>query len=387
MPFTFEGYRNTNFSAGGIQAKLHPFTNHTQTYQITGPSETIIISDGADSNVLAGDIDISDGTDDIPYDATQYVIGGSVIAPGARFISMEAIATLQGSDGNTYTAIMFDFDINFSGAINQSNSYNAQTETSFFMAFIPNGFDPSDGISMSEIGQNGLPPGTIPPIGVTLSSPVTVFNGTHMTVCFTRGTLIKTPEGEIPIESLSVGDLVTTMDDGYEAIRWIGSTKRDAIDFTINPKLRPVRIPAGAFGSGLPHQDLLVSRQHRILVRSKVADRVFKAPEILVPAVHLVGFNGIHEACDVEQVEYFHFLFDKHEIVWANGSPAESLFTGPEALKALGPEARDEITELFPQIIADDYEPVPARFIPKKGKDIKKLLERHAKNDRFLYTA
>ncbi|MBI1495559.1 Hint domain-containing protein [Rhodobacteraceae bacterium MYP1-1] len=241
------------------------------------------------------------------------------------------------------------------------------------MAFIPNGFDVSDGVSLSELGQNGLPPGTIPPIGVTLSSPTVLFNDTHLIVCFTRGTLIKTPEGEIPIEKLCVGDLVATMDDGCEAIRWIGSTKRDEIDFAINPKLRPVRIPAGAFGSGLPHQDLLVSRQHRMLVRSKVADRVFGAPELLVPAIHFVGFNGIHEACDVEQVEYYHILFEKHEIVWANGSPAESLFTGPEALKALEPEVRNEITELFPEIVTEDYEPIPARLIPKKGKDIRKL--------------
>ncbi|MDP0928237.1 Hint domain-containing protein, partial [Paracoccus onubensis] len=57
--------------------------------------------------------------------------------------------------------------------------------------------------------------------------------------CFTLGTLIETNEGNKPIEELQPGDLIATMDDGYQPIRWIGHTTRDAIDLARNPKLKP----------------------------------------------------------------------------------------------------------------------------------------------------
>ena len=76
-------------------------------------------------------------------------------------------------------------------------------------------------------------------------------------------------------------------------------------------------------------------------------------------------------------------LFDSHQVVYANGTPSESLFTGPEALRSLSPEAREEITTLFPEICAPDFAPSAAREIPC-GKRQKKLLERHFKSDKQL---
>src|SRR5690606_32364085 len=98
--------------------------------------------------------------------------------------------------------------------------------------------------------------------------------------CFTLGTLIETNEGNKPVEELQPGDLIATMDNGYQPIRWIGHTTRDAIDLAQNPKLKPIRIAAGALGNGLPERDLTVSRQHRVLVRSKIAQRMFGAEEV-----------------------------------------------------------------------------------------------------------
>ena len=63
----------------------------------------------------------------------------------------------------------------------------------------------------------------------------------------------------------------------------------------------------------------------------------------------------------------------------AEGAPAESLFTGQEALKAVSPAARAEILALFPQIAEAGYEPVPARFIPS-GRMQKQAVARHLKN-------
>ena len=205
-------------------------------------------------------------------------------------------------------------------------------------------------------------------------------------VCFARGTLIKTPAGEVRVEDLTAGDDVLTMDTGPQKIRWIGSTQRDSIDLAANPKLRPVRITAGALGDGLPAQDLLVSRQHRFLVRSAIAQRMFETSEVLLPAIKLIDLDGIDIAEDVDSVEYFHILFDRHEIVRSNGAWSESLFTGPEALQAVPFASAQEIKKLFPEICEPDYEPASARHIPETGKLMRKLVARHKKNNKPLYT-
>jgi hypothetical protein len=205
--------------------------------------------------------------------------------------------------------------------------------------------------------------------------------------CFTTGTLIKTQGGEVAVENLAVGDMVLTMDNNYRPIRWIGSKSLDSIDLTLHPKLAPVRISAGAIGNNMPETDLTVSPQHRVLVRSVIAERMFGTHEVLLPAIKLVELDGIEQVQDATEVTYWHMLFDGHEIVFSNGAPTESLFTGPEALKSLSPETREEITQLFPEISAPGYVPTPARPIPAKGKLMKQLVTRHAKNNKVLLAA
>ena len=207
-------------------------------------------------------------------------------------------------------------------------------------------------------------------------------------ICFARGTLIKTDKGQIAVEDLGVGDHVFTMDCGYQPINWIGSMTLDVIDLAQHPKLRPIRIRKDALGPGYPEQDLIVSPQHRILVRSRIAHRMFDTDEVLIPANKLLSLDGVTVEEDTSQgVEYFHMLFDSHQIVFSNGAPSESLFTGPEALKAVSPAARAEIEMLFPAITAPDFQARPVRPIPEKGKHMKKLVQRHYVNDKPIYAA
>ena len=205
-------------------------------------------------------------------------------------------------------------------------------------------------------------------------------------VCFTAGTLIATINGLRPVQDLTVGDRVITMDNGYQDIRWIGSNRVRAAGLRANPKLVPIRIRAGALGNGTPEQDLLVSRQHRVVVRSQIAKRMFGTNEVLIPANKLLAFDGIDIASDAEEtgVEYWHFLFDAHQIVWSNGAPTESMFTGPDALRSVNPEAREEIFTLFPEIALPGYMASSARHIPEQGKLMKELIQRHQKNHKPL---
>lgn len=202
-------------------------------------------------------------------------------------------------------------------------------------------------------------------------------------VCFTRDTLIQTPSGEVPVEALEVGDLVLTRDNGAQPVRWIGAKRITTDILASHPSLRPIRIRAGALGCGMPSADLVVSPQHRVLVRSKIAQRMFGTAEVLVAARQLLELDGVAIATDLDEVEYFHFLFEHHEIVTSNGAETESLFTGKQALKSLGRVARDEIEAIFPELCMDSYQPVGARLLPS-GRQARRMVARHLQNGRAL---
>ena len=114
-------------------------------------------------------------------------------------------------------------------------------------------------------------------------------------ICFTPGTLIDTPAGPRPVEALRPGDRVLTRDDGAQELLWVGSRRMSGARLYALPHLRPVRLGAvrlgavrlraGAFGLLRPAADLLVSPQHRLLVRGAAARALFNEPEVLVQAV------------------------------------------------------------------------------------------------------
>lgn len=202
-------------------------------------------------------------------------------------------------------------------------------------------------------------------------------------ICFTRGTLIRTDRGEVAVEDLKQGDLVETRDNGLKPVFWIGSRVLGSAALEANPKLYPIRIRAGALGHNAPARDLIVSPQHRILIRSRVAERMFGEQEVLVAAKQLLQVDGIDYVTDFDEVEYFHFLFDQHEIVYSNGAETESLYTGPQALKTIAPEQLAEIMTLFPELVNMDYTPEPARIL-LSGKLGRKLTMRLNKNGHSL---
>lgn len=199
-------------------------------------------------------------------------------------------------------------------------------------------------------------------------------------VCFTRGTSIATDRGEVPVEKLLVGDQVWTQDHGLQTIRWIGAQGLSASELKRNPEYRPVRIRAGALGEGMPASDLLVSPQHRVLVSSPVAYRMFGQREVLVAAIHLLEIPGIDIAKEVTQIEYWHFHLERHEVVFSNGAATESLYAGPMALGSVAPEARAEILALFPELSdSRALPPIPARPLVR-GAKARRLTGRLTKN-------
>lgn len=196
--------------------------------------------------------------------------------------------------------------------------------------------------------------------------------------CFAMGTIIETAGGPRPVETLRPGDPVLTRDNGMQTLRWQGGTHvtRDGLD--LRPNLRPVLIRAGALGLGSPAVDLTVSPQHRVLVRSRIAHRLFRDAEILVAAKHLIGLPGIEAVIPANGVTYVHLLFDRHEIVLSNGAWSESLHAGPQALASVSDAARREILSLFPELAWGDR-PEPRRRL-LTGAEARHLAERHRRN-------
>lgn len=191
--------------------------------------------------------------------------------------------------------------------------------------------------------------------------------------CYVSGTLITTPSGDVPIEMLAKGDLVLTQDNGPQEIRWIGKST-----VTAQGNLAPVRIMAGALGPHSPARDLRVSRQHRIMLSSKICQRMFGSTELLVPAIKLTAMPGVFVEETEADLTYYHMVTDAHEIIFAEGIASETMLTGPGALQALGPEYVAEIEAIFPEILRKP--PVAARTIAQGGKQIEKLIARHQKN-------
>ena len=174
-------------------------------------------------------------------------------------------------------------------------------------------------------------------------------NQGNVVPCFTPGTRIATPSGERLVETLKVGDLVLTRDNGIKPIQWVGRCELSAEELAVAEHLRAIVIPAGALGHGLPERDMKVSPNHRVLITSDQAELLFEDREVLVAAKHLVGMGGIHWA-EAEDMTYIHVMFDQHEVILSDGAWTESFQPGVLSLNGIDAAQRRELLELFPEL-------------------------------------
>jgi Ca2+-binding RTX toxin-like protein len=190
------------------------------------------------------------------------------------------------------------------------------------------------------------------PVDHHVTGTLTFTNIENVIPCFTPGTLIATPKGEVPVENLRAGDRVITRDNGIQELRWVGRKDMAWADLLSNPHLKPVLVRAGALGNGLPERDMLVSPNHRMLVANDRTQLYFDEHEVLVSAKHLITAQGV-QVVDVAATAYIHFMCDRHEVVLSNGAWTESFQPGDYTLKGMGNAQRSEIFELFPELKTD----------------------------------
>ena len=131
-------------------------------------------------------------------------------------------------------------------------------------------------------------------------------------ICFASGTMILTPEGERPVEALRPGDAVVTASGETVAVAWVGHRHLDLRRHPQPERAQPVRVAAHAFGPGLPHRDLVVSPGHALFV-----------DDVLIPAGVLVNGTSVAQL-DRSEVVYHHVELPVHDVLVADGMPAES---------------------------------------------------------------
>jgi serralysin len=178
---------------------------------------------------------------------------------------------------------------------------------------------------------------------------VTLPNGKNFTylnisnvaiACFTPGTFVKTPRGDVAVEDLEIGDLVDTLDHGPQPIRWIG--KQTVSGTGVHA---PIRFMPDSIGNT---RSLRLSPQHRVLLSGWKCEMLFETSQVLCAAKHMCDNDRIfREPCDT--VTYIHFMFDRHEIIFADGALLESFFIGDYVTdEEFGCYA--ELTDIFPEL-------------------------------------
>lgn len=181
-------------------------------------------------------------------------------------------------------------------------------------------------------------------------------------VCVTTGAAIRTPQGDVRIDELRVGDLVCTFDNGSQPIRWIGKTQLRAAELTANLHKHPIFIQRSILEL---ERDLLVPPQHGMMI----------GKDYLASATHLLKkMRGVPSANGKKQVTYAHMMFHAHQIIFAENTPSESFYLGPIALKMTDAMAREAVFDMFPDLtcppnketVSAIYGPTARAFIRKR---------------------
>jgi hypothetical protein len=311
-------------------------------------------------SVPAGDTFVSVGT--------VSGIGGYtnlVNAKGAALITVETNGTISqpytiAADvngdwvSNTASFGIGTYTITMAGAIDQGGTYLQDTQTS-----APLVLDVTSGAPNLAPGQFVLANILTPP-------------------CFAAGTAIETEHGARPVESLAAGDVVRTISGALRRIRWVGRRTVDCARHPTPAAVRPVRIAAHAFGPGLPARTLDLSPDHAVY-----------AEGVLVPVKHLINGTTIRQR-RVNQVTYHHIELDSHDVILAEGLPAETYldtgdrasFANAEGAVALHPAWGSEARDI--SLIMDALGAAPLRVT---GPEVEKLRAQLAARSLAVATA
>ena len=321
-------------NAGTITGEGGPFSGSVDLY--ASQTDLLIIDPGA---VFNGAVYATNSAATNTMELTSGAAVGTISGFGSQYQGFQTIAIDSGAAWDVGGTIA-----GFSGAT-------------------IDGFDSHDRLDLTDLTFNGTDTATVngsnqlviddPNGNVTIqmdsnvsghlftlvrdSNGDTFAEESNYTPCYLRGTRIRTPEGEVAVEALKIGDRIVTADGNILPLKWIG--RRSYRDWLAvgDPDAQPIRFKAGSIADHVPTRDLYVSPEHAMFLDG-----------VLVPALHLVNGVSIVKVEGMEEIEYFHLEFDRHIVILAEGAAAESfvdddshmLFHNADEYRLLYPDER-----------------------------------------------
>ncbi len=289
----FDGNKPTEFGGGG----------HTSDVRVSSPSGPASPTANDDSVTLS------------PSGSTTLDLTANDVGPGQTSLFITHINGVEVSEGDTITlATGQTVTLNADGTV--TITADADVETVDFSYTVATGGGASINTDTANVTVDTVP-------------------------CFVAGTMIETTSGLVAVENLVPGDMVLTVDNGVQPLRWIGRRIVPA-----EGNFAPIHIAQNTFGK---HDALFLSPQHRVLIRDGLAELLFENAEVLVAAKDLVNGSSV-QVIEGGQVEYVHILFDAHEVVFSGGLATESFLPGPQTSASFEADIVNEIAALFPEL-------------------------------------
>jgi len=316
------GTGGSNHTGAGGAAGAGIFLQGNETITLAAPAgKTLTVSDqisdqtgsgGKGSTAGTGALAITgDGT--VKLAAKNNFVGGITIQSGTLDLAVKGAAgsgkihfdpaqdptlafAATAAPTNTITGFVNGDALQIDGFAATGHSYNADTLT----------LDSTTGPLVLN-----LPGLTSGQLQFTTAGTTTTI-ASEAAPCYAAGTAIRTPRGEMPVEALSPGDLVTTIDGAAKPIRWIGHRQVDCRRHPRPEAVWPIRIQAHIFARNCPTTDLFLSPDHAVYVEA-----------VLIPIKHLINGTTIRQHKRAS-VTYYHIELDQHDVVLAEGLPAET---------------------------------------------------------------
>ncbi|MGR3622160.1 choice-of-anchor L domain-containing protein [Pseudophaeobacter sp.] len=304
----------------------------TITLTFTAP-----VNSGELNTIKIGVADVADSS----YDTNLLVAGGSV---QTAFVAQDD--TLDTSLNSSKTLDVLDNDSSTSGGTLTITHINGTAVTAGDTITLATGqqitLNPDGTLQVLSDGDTETVYFNYTTEDTAGNSDTALVEINQAQACFLRGSLIETEDGPMAIEDLRPGMLICTYDHGLQPLRWVGSSR-----VSVSLATAPIRFAKGQFGAT---SDLWVSPNHRMLITGQFAELLFGEDEVLAKAKDLVNDSSIRPDLSCDQVEYFHLLFDQHEILYSQGVLSESYHPGPETTKGFDAQTQAELFALFPEL-------------------------------------
>ena len=267
----------------------------SSSYTPDGGRYRVVVTDDDATGHVSGDVTQS---------AVVYDTSGNVVVSGA--LELPAYAELSGPGGYIY---LDRFEVN--------------------------------GVHVGYASSKQLTPGSSYAITDTYSTDVaySYLEGNSIP-CFAQGTKIETDQGYLNVEDIVAGTRVCTLDHGPQEVLCHFVTPVSLLRLLLSPKLWPVSVPNGQNGG----EDLWVSKDHRVLLREPLINLYFGYEDVLGPAE---GYGRCRPSLSrwPSGIQYHHLLFERHQIIKANGLWVESFFPGKEAMQRLSKKDSERAKE------------------------------------------